>query len=456
MKRYQVLARKYRPQRFSEVVGQEHLVTTLKNAIRRGRVAQAYLFCGPKGTGKTTLARLFSKALNCAQLREDGEPCNECPSCKGVMQGNALDMLEIDGASNRGIDDIRQLNETVGYAPSPGARYKIYLIDEVHMLTKEAFNALLKTLEEPPPQVVFFFATTEPHKVPPTIVSRCQRFNLQRIPLPLMCDKLAQIAADMEVEAEPQALRLIAEAAEGGLRDAQSLLDQALAYQEQQITAAGVTEMLGLVPQQALFALDRAIQQGHLAYAFELAHEVFFHGKDIGHFHQTLIEHFRHLLLLKVAGSAAAHLADSPPEVHESYATSAQLYTKEQCLTLLDLLVEAQQQPKGLRQTTLEALLLRLMRSYHSLPPEILLQRLTAMEERLAGRIPTPDCATPPPVAAQPTPPAAPPPVAAPAPKAKKAKPAAAPPERHPSHYDTLMRFAAVELEGTVKNPTKP
>ena len=189
MENYQVLARKYRPQKFSEVVGQDPIVTTLKNAIKNKRLAHAYLFCGSRGTGKTTLARVFAKALNCHQPLPDGEPCNQCTSCKEITSGSSLDVLEIDGASHRGIDDVRQINETVGYAASGGG-YKIYIIDEVHMLTKEAFNALLKTLEEPPARVMFFFATTEPHKVLPTILSRCQRFNLNRISSEKIVEKL--------------------------------------------------------------------------------------------------------------------------------------------------------------------------------------------------------------------------------------------------------------------------
>ena len=212
---YQVIARKYRPQTFADVLGQSPIVTTLKNAIKKNRLAHAYLFCGSRGTGKTTLARVFAKALNCLQPTQDGEPCNQCTSCRGIVSGSSMDVLEIDGASNRGIEDIRQINETVGYATSSG-KYKIYIIDEVHMLTKEAFNALLKTLEEPPAKVLFFFATTEPHKVLPTILSRCQRFNLSRISPQLIVNKLARIAKDLNAVAEEEALHMIATRAEIG------------------------------------------------------------------------------------------------------------------------------------------------------------------------------------------------------------------------------------------------
>src|SRR3984957_4201366 len=231
MPEYQVLARKYRPQSFQEVLGQEAIITTLKNAIKNNRLAHAYLFCGSRGTGKTTLARIFAKALNCQRPTEDLEPCNVCESCKEITSGSSLDVLEIDGASHRGIDDVRQINDTVGYSCASG-KYKIYIIDEVHMLTKEAFNALLKTLEEPPPKVKFFFATTEPHKIPATILSRCQRFNLRRISPSLIVQKLQRIAQDVKAEIDPEALHLIANMADGALRDAESLLDQVLSFTE--------------------------------------------------------------------------------------------------------------------------------------------------------------------------------------------------------------------------------
>src|SRR3989344_5068218 len=235
--KYQVIARKYRPQSFSDVVGQGPAVTTLKNAIRFDKVAHAYLFCGSRGVGKTTLARLFAKALNCSSPTSDLEPCNECPSCVEITSGQSLDVIEIDGASNRGIDDIRQINETVGYAPALG-KYKIYIIDEVHMLKKEAFNALLKTLEEPPEKAKFFFATSEPHKGLPTIISRCQRFDLARIQPSLIASKLGSIARDLNRDVEPAALHLIASFAEGSLRDAESLFDQILCFAQNQIAAS--------------------------------------------------------------------------------------------------------------------------------------------------------------------------------------------------------------------------
>ena len=227
---YQTFTRKYRPQKFQEVVGQEAIVTTLKNAIRLKRSAHAYLFSGSRGVGKTTLARLFAKALNCQNLDGQIEPCNECVSCKEIASSRSMDVIEIDGASNRGIDDMRQINETITYAPARG--YKIYIIDEVHMLTKEAFNALLKTLEEPPPAVKFFFATTEAHKVLPTIISRCQRFDLTQISHESIVTKLQAIAKESSREVEEEAMHLIARFSEGSLRDAESFLDQIFCFEE--------------------------------------------------------------------------------------------------------------------------------------------------------------------------------------------------------------------------------
>jgi DNA polymerase III subunit gamma/tau len=339
---YQVLARKYRPRFFHEVVGQEAIVTTLKNAIRFNRLAHAYLFCGSRGTGKTTLARLFAKALNCQQPTSELEPCNQCSSCREIASGSSMDVLEIDGASHRGIDDIRQINETVAYASSSG-KYKVYIIDEVHMLTKEAFNALLKTLEEPPAKVKFFFATTEPHKVPPTILSRCQRFNLNRIPIQAIIHKLQTIAQDLKIDIQEEAIRLIADRADGGLRDAESLLDQIIAFQEGTITAEVVASVLGIMPKEILFELDRAGKEGEFAIAFEIAYKIFSQGKDIAHFVETLTEHFRNILLIKLSGKEASFLTLAEHE-KTKYEMSAKLYSKEQCLLILEFLMEAQNQ----------------------------------------------------------------------------------------------------------------
>lgn len=383
MAQYQILARKYRPQTFAEVLNQEAIVATLKNAIKNHRLAQAYLFCGSRGTGKTTLARILAKALNCQNLTDEGEPCNQCTSCKEITSGHSLDVLEIDGASNRGIDDIRQINETVGYAASAGG-YKIYIIDEVHMLTKEAFNALLKTLEEPPPKVKFLFATTEAHKVLPTILSRCQRFNLRRISPEQIQAKLHKIAQDQNIQVDDEALRLIAASADGGLRDAESLFDQIIAFHNGAITSATVAAMLGMVEMDYFFALDKAGQTGNLAAAFEFSEEIFSQGKDLVYFVENLTEHFRNILVVKVSGKQAPFLNLSEAD-RNKYEASAKLYTQEACLTILDFLVEAQNQIKFAPspKTALEALLLRIIRTQSRIPIDILIRRLTELEQKL-------------------------------------------------------------------------
>jgi DNA polymerase III subunit gamma/tau len=384
MAHYKVLARKYRPQSFHEVLGQDAVVTTLKNALKHQRLAQAYLFSGSRGTGKTTLARVFAKALNCAAPLPDGEPCNQCSSCKEIQAGTSIDILEIDGASHRGIDDIRQINETVVYASTSG-KYKIYIIDEVHMLTKEAFNALLKTLEEPPAKVLFLFATTEPHKVLPTILSRCQRFNLNRIPLDKIVQKLQRIALEMAIDVQPEALQMIAQRAEGGLRDAESLFDQIISFHEGQISTVTVADLLGIMPKECLFLLDQAGKEGRLAAAFEIAERVFAQGKDLLHFVESLSEHFRSLLLLKLCGAHSPLLNLAEAE-REAYDRSAKLYSQEQCTTIIDLLIEAQSQIRfhSSGRLALEALLLRIMRTHQRLPIELLVRRLVELEQAVA------------------------------------------------------------------------
>src|SRR5256712_9105014 len=288
---YQVIARKYRPQRFDEVVGQEHVTQTLANAIQQSRIAHAYLFCGPRGTGKTTIARIFAKCLNCT-----GGPKvdfdDKDPRCREIAEGRSLDVLEIDGASNRGIEEIRELRETVKYAPA-SSKFKIYIIDEVHMLTKEAFNALLKTLEEPPAHVKFMFATTEPEKVLPTILSRCQRFDLRRIPVALIVKHLGDIAKLEKVQIDDAALHAIARGADGGMRDAECALDQLISFCGSQIQESDVLSMFGLTAQGQLLKLSGAILGGDIQTALHELNTLAQHGKDLGRLLGDLLNHFR-------------------------------------------------------------------------------------------------------------------------------------------------------------------
>lgn len=463
---YQVISKKYRPQRFCEVAGQAAIVKTLKNGIKFDRLANAYLFAGSRGTGKTTLARLFAKALNCRALSQEMEPCMTCPSCLEIQNGSSLDVIEIDGASHRGIEEMRRINETITYACSTG-RYKIYIIDEVHMLTKEAFNAMLKTLEEPPPFVKFFFATTEPHKVLPTIISRCQRFNLHRLSPPQIVNKLDRVVKDLERSVSPEALHMIAERSEGALRDAESLLDQLLCFFEGEITGKEAAELLGVVSQHQFLELDKAGKEGNLAKAFELANSLYEEGKDLSFFIQSLTEHYRKLLLLK-CGSAPG-LTDIAPEWASPYQASSELYLKEQLLDILELCLEADSQIRTAAspRLALEGLLLSIMRTHRKIPLDHLVQQLHELQKKIEISSTLPPVvpkveAVPPPAPTTPTEklqqpekkidPSPTPPKTISEPKhvpKVEAEPSPPPPIAA-ARYDTLLQFAAVELEGKI------
>jgi DNA polymerase III subunit gamma/tau len=320
---YQVLARKWRPQQFDDVVGQEHVTTTLKNAIEQNRLAHAYLFVGPRGIGKTSTARIFAKALNCVK-GPTITPCDECDNCKEITEGRSLDVLEIDGASNNGVEQVRELRDTVRYAPARG-KFKIYIIDEVHMLTTQAFNALLKTLEEPPAHVKFLFATTEPQKVLPTILSRCQRFDLRRIPASLIVKHLKAISKKEKVTVDDAALAAIARGAEGGLRDAESALDQLIAFCGNKIAEGDVLSVFGLVAHDRIAKLTDAVIDGQTTTALKVLKELDDVGKDLQRLMADLLDHFRNLLVVTLGeeGVQSLQLPEAEIDLLRAQATRA-------------------------------------------------------------------------------------------------------------------------------------
>ncbi len=323
MSDYVVTARKWRPMKFEDVVGQNHVTTTLRNAITSHRLAHAYLFSGPRGVGKTTTARLLAKAVNCLHPVA-ANPDNECDNCKEITDGRSFDVLEIDGASNRGVEEIRNLRESVRYAPAKGA-YKVYIIDEVHMLTKEAFNALLKTLEEPPPQVLFIFATTEIHKLPATILSRCQRFDFRRIPINEIVANLKGIAAQEDLTIDHEALLLVARKGDGSLRDAQSIFDQAVSLCGREITHDKILEALNIVGQEVFFRMTDLIKARNAQGGLALVDEIMSRGHDIKEFLTGMLEHFRNIMIAKTTNGTA--LIEASDVYKSRYAAEASSFT---------------------------------------------------------------------------------------------------------------------------------
>ncbi|PYK37665.1 MAG: DNA polymerase III subunit gamma/tau [Verrucomicrobia bacterium] len=376
---YEVFARKYRPQTFDDLVGQSHVSQTLKNAVAQNRLAHAYLFVGPRGIGKTSTARILAKALNCVN-GPTVTPCGVCDNCREITAGNSLDVIEIDGASNNSVEDVRELRDNVRYAPAKG-RYKIYLIDEVHMLSSAAFNALLKTLEEPPPHVKFIFATTEPQKVLPTILSRCQRFDLHRIPANLIAQHLQFIADKEKFSLERAAAHAIARGAEGGLRDAESMLDQLVAFCGDPISEADVLKVFGFTSQQTVANFTDKILRSATADAVQLLHEQCEAGKDMMRLMADLISYLRDLLVFKVKPNALSEDVDLDSQ--KSLAAQAELIETDRLLELIDQFAEAEGRMKWAPNKKLhfEVALIKAIQSLSQVTLNEVIENLNALRD---------------------------------------------------------------------------
>jgi DNA polymerase-3 subunit gamma/tau len=379
---YEVYARKWRPQVFEEVIGQEHITQTLKNALLSDRLAHAYLFSGARGVGKTSVARILAKALNCPNAQE-GNPCNTCTSCNDITHGSSVDVQEIDGASNRGIDEIRSLRENIRYLPSHGT-YRIYIIDEVHMLTLPAFNALLKTLEEPPRHVKFIFATTEPHKVPLTILSRCQRFDFKRIPLSKVQQQIKRITESEGIEISNTSLSIIAREAEGSMRDAESLLDQVVSFTGPNVDEAQLMEVLGIIDRDLIFKTTQAIIDGNGSSCLDIVDEIYRYGYEIKEYYRELMSQFRNLIVSLIAQEPSRMLDLSDNELSETK-RQAQQAGIERLLHALNFLINRE---IDLRYTSnpriaMEAILLKLSGMKEHLTFDDLIRKLEDLEQRL-------------------------------------------------------------------------
>jgi DNA polymerase-3 subunit gamma/tau len=379
---YRVIAREWRPETFEEVIGQPHATRTLQNAIRLKRIAHAYLFTGARGVGKTSMARILAKALNC-EKGPTPMPCNQCSNCREISKTNSVDVIEIDGASNRGIDNIRELREAARYRPAKG-RYKVYIIDEVHMLTAEAFNALLKTLEEPPPHVIFIFATTEPYKIPATILSRCQRFDFRRLGIQQIVDHLKRIASKNGADYSEAILFAIAREADGSMRDAQSLLEQLLAFSGDDLPEKELLDILGVIDRQSVLQTAEAVLSGDAQACLDLVADAYRRGIDSRRFCQHLCDHFRNLLLIAISAGREMRL-DLPEDERKLLKEQAAESTPESLHVYFQMLLKGEEEIRrsSMPKIALEVLLLRMAQLPKLESIDAVLHRITAIERTL-------------------------------------------------------------------------
>lgn len=379
---YTALYREWRPKTFTDVVGQEHITITLKNQIKNHRIAHAYLLCGTRGTGKTSTAKIFSKAVNCLNL-QDGEPCNECEMCQKINSGLSIDVIEMDAASKRRLEDIKDVIENVKYPPQEG-KYKVYIMDEVHMLTQEAVNAFLKTLEEPPSNVIFILATTDPQKLPVTILSRCQKFDFRRIKSSSVFDRLRNIVKDQGVFADDKSLSLISRMSDGAMRDALSILDQAISMGEGKVEYNGVVTMLGLVSNENLLKLTESIIEKSVEASMRTIDDIVFSGKDIYTFIRDMITHMRNLLMVKVSQNPE-EILDMSEENLNFIKEQAQKIRIEEIMRNIRILQDAEEQSKWTKQSRiyLELAVIKMCKIEYDTSKEVMLSRLNRLEEAL-------------------------------------------------------------------------